>query len=254
MFDGFSSLPSVICRAPENGKEVALVFHMSAITFQQFECMPDHLVAARMGDNDAFAALVSPYIPRLQRLARRFTRNAEDAEDVCQESLLKAFTKLDRFAGSPDLARNDFRAWLTKITVNSAIDFVRRRQPHKFIPLEECDGIPRESHHFEAGHWSANPEASYARKERLLTLANALAELPAELRNVCLLRNLKGLSTREVAIRLQISAVAVRLRLFRAREELKRLATVQSGRIRRNRCRRNHMHISSPCRRQAECN
>src|ERR1700739_4326172 len=110
---------------------------MNATHWPPCECALDALAGARAGDNDAFAALVSPYIPRLQRLARRFTRNVEDAEDVCQESLLKAFTKLHRFTGTQDAARSEFRSWLMRITANSAIDFMRRKA-RKFIPLEEC--------------------------------------------------------------------------------------------------------------------
>src|ERR1700747_2134711 len=83
------------------------------------------LAAARRGNPDAFVALVSPHASNLRRLARSFTRNAEDAEDVCQQSLLKAFTKLNQFASTKGVATAGFRSWLAKITANSAIDFLR---------------------------------------------------------------------------------------------------------------------------------
>src|ERR1700747_2003484 len=77
------------------------------------------LAAARRGNPDAFVALVSPHASNLRRLARSFTRNAEDAEDVCQQSLLKAFTKLNHFAAAKKVATAEFRSWLPQITAKS---------------------------------------------------------------------------------------------------------------------------------------
>ena len=178
------------------------------------------LLAARRGDGDAFTNLVSPHAPRLRRLARRLTRSHEDAEDVCQESLLKAFTKLDQFDGSR-IGREAFCAWLMRITANCAIDFLRRKKASKLIPLEECDPISGGSHRTGVGGWGESPEATCTRQEQLQMIAEVLAELPAELRNVCLLRNMMELSTKEVAARLGISTNAVRLRLFRAHRQLR---------------------------------
>src|SRR6201984_730876 len=91
------------------------------------------LAAARRGNPDAFVALVSPHASNLRRLAQSFTRNAEDAEDICQQSLLKAFTKLDHFAAAKEVATAEFRSWLAKITANSAIDFLRRRRSARLV-------------------------------------------------------------------------------------------------------------------------
>lgn len=181
------------------------------------------LAAARGGDRDAFATLVSPHTPRLRRLARGLTRSAEDAEDVCQESLLKAFTKLDQFSGTKT-EEGEFCAWLMRITANCAIDFLRRRKDgNRLISLDECDYIHHKFHEPGMGGWGESPEASCTRQEQLRLLADALARLPAELRNVCLLRNMMELSTKEVAARLGISAIAVRLRLFRAHGQLREI-------------------------------
>jgi len=176
------------------------------------------LPAARRGNPDAFVALVSPHVSNLRRLARSFTRNAEDAEDVCQQSLLKAFTKLNQFASTKGMATAGFRSWLAKITANSAIDFLRRSRNARMVALEESD-------HFEkpvADSWGENPETSYARRERSRIILEAVAALPAGLRRVCMLRNLEELSTKEVADRLGLPAVTVRVRLFRAHRELRK--------------------------------
>lgn len=196
------------------------------------------LAAARGGDRDAFATLVSPHTPRLRRLAHGLTRSAEDAEDVCQESLLKAFTKLAQFSGTKT-EEGEFCAWLMRITANCAIDFLRRRKDgNRLISLDECDYIHNKFHEPGVGGWGESPEASCSRREQLGLVADALAKLPAELRNVCLLRNMMELSTKEVAARLGISAIAVRLRLFRAHGQLREILGRRTVHRRAGRARR----------------
>lgn len=189
------------------------------------------LAAARQGDHEAFTTLVRPHAPRLQRLARRLTRSAEDAEDVCQESLLKAFTKIDQFDGSK-VELEEFRAWLMRITTNCAIDFLRRKKADRYVPLKDDDNFADNEHGMRRS-WGENPETSYTRREQIRIVEDAIAQLPAELRIVCLFRNVRELSTKETAARLGISAIAVRLRLFRAHGQLRKML---GGRMhRRNR-------------------
>jgi RNA polymerase sigma-70 factor (ECF subfamily) len=186
------------------------------------------LQAARRGDHDAFTVLVSPHAHNLRRLANRFTRNAEDAEDVSQEALLKAFTKLNRFAGTDAIANSEFRSWLATVTINSAIDFVRRKRVKRAVPFEECGQM----HGIARSGWGENPELSYARRERMRAVLEAVSDLPADLRKVCLLRNIMELSTKQAALRLGIPTVTVRVRLFRAHRELrKRLAGCRSAQL-----------------------
>ena len=194
------------------------------------------LAAARSGDRDAFTTLVSPHTPRLQRLARRLTRNREDAEDVCQESLLRAFTKLDQFTGT-EIEANEFCAWLARITANCAIDHLRRKRASRLVPLDECGHVQSKYHEAGTGGWGESPEVSCTRKEQLRIVADALAKLPAELRSVCLLRHMMELSTKEVAARLGISTIAVRLRLFRAHGQLRQILVRQDAHRRTGRIR-----------------
>lgn len=191
-------------------------------------CIQVPLAAARTGDHEAFSTLVSPHTPRLQRLARRFTGSAEDAEDICQESLLKAFTKLDQFAGTK-MESGEFRAWLTKITANCAIDFLRRRGNNS-LPFDEFDHVPGTFYQAGASGWGESPETSFTRSEQLGLLADAIAKLPPELRNVCLLRNMMELPTKEVASLLGIPAITVRVRLFRAHGQLRKILEKRNAR------------------------
>lgn len=178
------------------------------------------LSAARRGDRDAFTQLVLPYAPTLYRRALRLTGNPADAEDAQQEALLKAFTRLDQFSGDESEAQSDFNAWVARITTNASIDLLRQRRDSRYVPLENGDPDSPEN---IAGHLpahGANPEERYARREMRSLLARAITRLPSELRQVCLLRDVMQYSTQEVAERLGISSVAVRLRLFRAHRRL----------------------------------
>lgn len=186
------------------------------------------LAAARRGDRDAFTTLVTPHTTNLQRLAQRITGNMEDAEDICQESLLRAFTKLDQFDGTKTES-HEFRAWLMRITANCAIDFLRRQKASKHVPLEECHEAPTELHPARKG-WGENPEAFYTREEQVRFVKDAIQSLPADLRMVCLFRMMEELSTKEVAARLGISALAVRLRLFRAQGQLRKILNQRTRR------------------------
>src|SRR5271169_3963038 len=76
---------------------------------------PSLLAQARCGNRDAFAEMVSPYMTTVYQRARRLTGNPADAEDVSQEALLKAWSRLEQFSGKPGDNTDDFRAWLTRI-------------------------------------------------------------------------------------------------------------------------------------------
>jgi RNA polymerase sigma-70 factor, ECF subfamily len=187
------------------------------------------LVRARRGDREAFADLVSPYVPSLVQRARRLTGNAADAEDVSQEALLKAWSRLEQFSGDQENNSDDFRAWLARIAGNTSIDVLRRRRDGKVLSFEE----PRASADETLGTGIAaredNPEQLFARRELGRMLAGAILQLPADLRQACLLRDVMHYSTQEVADRLEISVVAVRLRLFRARRRLREKLEVALG-------------------------
>src|SRR3984957_4364678 len=79
------------------------------------------LLRAREGDREAFAAMVSPYVPTMTQRARRLTGNSADAEDVSQEALLKAWSRLEQFSGNQDENGDDFRAWLARIAGETSI-------------------------------------------------------------------------------------------------------------------------------------
>jgi RNA polymerase sigma-70 factor (ECF subfamily) len=179
------------------------------------------LVRARRGDREAFAEMVSPYVPSLVQRARRMTGNVADAEDISQEALLKAWSRLEQFSGDRGENTDDFRAWLARIAGNTSIDVLRRRRDGKVLSLEEPRGMADDTVGTGIAAREDNPEELCARREMGRMLAGAILQLPADLRQACLLRDVMHYSTQEVAERLEISVVAVRLRLFRARRRLR---------------------------------
>jgi RNA polymerase sigma-70 factor, ECF subfamily len=178
------------------------------------------LAEARLGNREAFAALVLPYAPRLYRRALRLTGNPADAEDAQQEALMKAFARIDQFSGNQNEFQNDLNAWVTRITTNASIDLLRQRRDSKHVPLENTDPQAGENFTEHLAAHGETPEENYARREMRSLLARAITQLPSDLRQVCLLRDVLQYSTQEVAERLGISSVAVRLRLFRAHRSL----------------------------------
>src|SRR5580658_4118429 len=89
------------------------------------------LLRARAGDREAFVEMVSPHLETMSRRARRLTGNAADAEDVSQEALLKAWSRLEQFSGKQDENADDFRAWLARIAgkyVDRCVAPAARRQ------------------------------------------------------------------------------------------------------------------------------
>ncbi len=181
----------------------------------------DLLSRARRGNREALAGLVVPYSSGLYLSALRMTGNPSDAEDVRQDALLRAVSRLDQFAGSRTDSRDDFHAWVSRIGANAAIDVIRRRREGKVVSLEHPIGSAEETIGSGIAARGENPEERLARKEMRTLLVAAITQLPSDLRQVCLLQDVLHYSTQDVADRLGISAVAVRLRLFRARRRIR---------------------------------
>jgi RNA polymerase sigma-70 factor, ECF subfamily len=182
---------------------------------------------AKAGNRDSFAQLIGPYAMNLYRSALRLTASATDAEDVRQEAILKAMLRLEQFEGRRGDCGEDLHSWLSRIARNTAIDVIRKKRKGKILSLDEPVGGDGEPFLATIRSSEQNPEERYSRNESRKKLANAISLLPAELRQACLLRDVMQYSTQEVAEELGISAMAVRLRLFRAHNRLR--ATLTAG-------------------------
>jgi len=179
------------------------------------------LLQARKGDRESLAKLILPYAPGMYLGALRLTRNPADAEDVRQDALLKVMTRLEQFSGMPGEDRDDLHAWVSRIAANASIDVLRKRRDGKLFSLEEPNGEGDETLGTNVAAREDSPEERFARREMRKLMADAITQLAPDLRQVCLLRDVLQYSTQEVSERLGISAMAVRLRLFRARRRLR---------------------------------
>jgi RNA polymerase sigma-70 factor (ECF subfamily) len=198
----------------------ALTFYLETRRLES-SARPSLLAQARRGNREAFAEMVTPYVPGLYQRARRLTGNTADAEDVSQEALLKAWSRLKQFSGTEDENANDFRAWVSRIGANASIDLLRARRDGKVVSLEERIGASEETLGSGVPAREDNPEERYGRREMGQLLADAIVQLPPDLRQACLLRDVMHYSTKEVAEQLGISLMAVRLRVFRAHRRLR---------------------------------
>jgi RNA polymerase sigma-70 factor (ECF subfamily) len=171
---------------------------------------------AKAGSYAAFEELVNRYEKKIYRLGMNITGSPEDAEDVLQETFLKAFEHLPEFRAD---AR--FYTWIVRIAVNEALMKLRKRRASKEVPVEDSEDDEGAVTVREFADWKPNPEQQLARAELENILQNAIRALPPSFRTVFYLRDVEDLSTEETAELLNLSVGAVKARLFRARLRLR---------------------------------
>ncbi len=175
---------------------------------------------ARDGDTRAFGELVRRYEGKIFRLAQHITQNREDAEDVLQETFMKAYEHLDQFQGN-----SKFYTWIVRIAVNQALMKLRRRKTDKSVSLDETIDTGEDTIVREIAAWDENPEQKFSREELGGVLDTAIQSLEPLYRSVFVLRDLEELSTEETAEALHLSVPAVKSRLLRARLQLREKLT-----------------------------
>jgi RNA polymerase sigma-70 factor, ECF subfamily len=178
------------------------------------------IAALRDGQEWAFDAVVRVFGGRLLAVARRITRNDEDARDAVQSAYLAAFRSLADFEGTCQLS-----TWLHRIVVNMALMRLRsrRRKPEESIDVL-LPSFQEDGHHVEQfGDWCAPADVLLLREETRAQVRACIDELPETYRQVLLLRDIEELSTDEVARLLSITKTAVKVRLHRARQALSTL-------------------------------
>src|SRR5258708_9972475 len=201
-----------MCRARQRLSMISSNMAPEAAVFDEA-----NLVAqARQGDAGAFNELIERYQRNIFRLAQNITQNREDAEDVLQETFLKAYQHLPEFEG-----HSKFYTWIVRIAVNEALMKLRKRKWDKTVWLDEPVNVGEDSVAREIAVWEDNPEQRYSQEELRDILDKAVNGLAAPYRTVFALRDMEGLSTEETAQALELSIPAVKSRLLRARLQLR---------------------------------
>ena len=187
---------------------------------------------AQAGDLAAFEELVSRYEQRVYTLARRITGQEQDAEDVTQQAFLSALEHLAGFRGEAS-----FATWLTRIATHAALKVIRKRQGLPTVSLEtateEQETYGSIPHPEYITDWREGPAELATHSETQQLIDTALAQLDEKHRLVFLLRDVEGLSVKETAEALQLSETNVKVRLLRARLQLREQLTRAFGDERR---------------------
>ena len=201
----------------------------------------DLVARAKAGELDAFEALTDRYEQRVYSLALRMLRQEQDAEDVTQQTFLSALENLDGFRG--DAA---FATWLPRIATHAALKVIRKRSGLDTVSLEEtteeADSYDTIPHPEYIADWRQSPEQLVERNEIQRLLDDALAKLDEKHRLVFLLRDVEGLSVKETAEALRLSEANTKVRLLRARLQLRELFTQALGDPERRVVRSQHDH------------
>ena len=196
---------------------------------------------AKAGELTAFEELVSRHERQIYSLALRLLQNPHDAEDVTQQAFLNA---LQHLAGFREEA--SFATWLNRIATFAALKVIRKRKGLDTVslevatePQEDYDSIPHPEY---ISDWKESPERLVERNETRRLLDEALAQLDEKHRLVFLLRDVEGLSVKETAAALSLSEANVKVRLLRARLQLRELLTRTLGDPARRVVREHHHH------------
>jgi len=171
------------------------------------------------GETGLYEIIMRRYNQRLYRIARSILQADAEAEDVLQDTYVRAYQNLHQFAG-----RSRFAAWLTRIAVNEAL--ARRKYSHRLLEIE---GMPPEKQETLLTSRSMSPEHQAATRELSALLEDAILSLPDAYRPVLMMRDVEEMSTIETAAALDLSEENVKVRLHRARAMLRRELYVRAG-------------------------
>ncbi len=167
------------------------------------------IAQAQAGDHRAFAALVRQYQDRVFRFILRLTGVRDEAMDLTQETFMKAHQALPGWR-----PQAQFRTWLFSIAHNAALDVLRRRQRIEFVSVSDLADAGMDH---DLPDPARQPDQRLADRQSIELLERTLQELPAEHREILLLRELEDMSYSEIAATLGIAAGTVKSRLARAR-------------------------------------
>lgn len=174
------------------------------------------LNALKRKDKQEFSKLVSVHSDKIYRLALKMLANTQDAEDVLQETFIKAYNNIEGFEG-----RSKITTWLYRIAMNETLMLIRKRKGlltniDAGIEMDDGDIVPK-----QIVDWCCLPEKELMTSETRQIINQAIDTLSDANRAAFLLRDVEGLSTREAAEVLEISESALKVRLMRARLALR---------------------------------
>jgi RNA polymerase sigma-70 factor (ECF subfamily) len=171
------------------------------------------------GERDLFEILMRRHNQRLYRVARSVLNHDEEAEEVLQESYVRAFTKLDQFRGQAKLS-----TWLSKIVLYEALSRLRKKRR-----IVEVGTVSELETKMGVSEQNKTPQDEMMRNETIQIMEKAINALPAKYRSVLVMREVEGLNVAETADHLGLTEQTVKTRLFRAHSILRKQITQELG-------------------------
>jgi RNA polymerase sigma-70 factor, ECF subfamily len=200
----------------EELKTVAVATHSSVVSNAEIE----FIESLKAGDSRAFDIFVNRYSPKVYALLFRLTENPQEAEDLTQDTFLRALKAIKNFRGEADL-----KTWLFRIAINESKNrwrWWKRRKSDLTISLDAEIGFTETPLSETIAAGCENPETEILRREREFQLKKVLRELPPNFREVIILRDIEGLSYEEIAVALSTNVGTIKSRIARGREELRK--------------------------------
>jgi RNA polymerase sigma factor (sigma-70 family) len=158
------------------------------------------------GRQECFSALMDRHLDYVRRRIHGLVPDSSDADDVAQEAQLKVWMNLSSYRSEAS-----FRTWMVRIAINEALQWRRKAKRRHYWNSEELDGLAASTE---------SPFQTYAREEAANAVRRAIHRLPSKFRQIVVLRDVSGLSTKEAARSLNSTPQLIKTRLFRARRML----------------------------------
>ena len=174
----------------------------------------DLVLRVQQGDKAAFDLLVIKYQHKIIQLVNRYVKDPSEAQDVAQESFIKAYRALGDFRGD-----SAFYTWLYRIAINTAKNYLvsrARRSSNYQVDIQDAEAIENAPQL----QGMDTPERLLLNQEIIDTIKTAIDHLPEEMRTAIMLREFEGMSYEEIAVAMDCPVGTVRSRLFRAREAI----------------------------------
>lgn len=172
-----------------------------------------HLIAGvKNGEKNCFEQLVLAYEKQVYNIALQYLKNQESAKDVSQEIFIKIYKKLNKFSG-----KSKFSTWVYRITVNTCLDEIRKNKYVSNHVMSQSD------EDFKSASSDEGPEDKILEKEKKEVLHKAIDQLKKEYKTFIILRDIQGLSYKEISDITQTSLGTVKSSLSRARGKLQKL-------------------------------
>jgi RNA polymerase sigma-70 factor, ECF subfamily len=180
----------------------------------------EFIESLKAGDSEAFDIFVNRYSANVYALLFRLTENVEEAQDLTQDTFLRALKAIKNFRGESNL-----KTWLFRIAVNETKNrwrWWKRRKNDSIVSLDAENNFNETPLSETIADVSENPETAVLRREREFQLQKMLRELPQNFREVIILRDIEGLSYDEIAVALSTNVGTIKSRIARGREELRK--------------------------------